>query len=124
MILIKRHILWLKGRDYIAVFGGKITTFNTVTDSIELYDLSAKPNTWESIPGLILLSPLSGICGSLVKQFDENGCSAMFISIWETKVMVCNDGNYTWSTYNLGINGISCSKLALVDASFVGGTII
>ncbi len=94
-----------------------------MTDSIELYDLSAKPSTWESVPGLKLMVPMAGIFGSLVKQFDENGCSAMFISIPNRKVMECN-GNYTWSPYSVMDFSNSFSKLAVVDASFVGGTII
>jgi hypothetical protein len=66
---------------------------------------------------------MAGIFGSLVKQFDENGCSAMFISIPNRKVMECN-GNNTWSFNFLNDFSNSFSKLAVVDASLVGGTII
>ncbi len=61
-----------------------------------LYNLSTRPNAWESVVGLNLPFPINGIMGSLVKQLDVKVCSAMIISINSQMVAVCS-GNYQWS---------------------------
>ncbi len=109
------------GHDYIAVFGGKLTSSDAPTASIEFYNLSTRPNAWESVAGLSFQFPLAGIMGYLVRQFDVNVCSAMFISI-DTKLVTVCTGNYEWSYYALSDYADSWSRLAVVDASFCGGS--
>jgi hypothetical protein len=108
------------GRDYIAVFGGTYSSSLIPTASIEFYDLTTRPGAWESVAGLAFTMPLQVITGSLVKQFDVDVCSAMFISTNPKAVTVCS-GNYTWSSYSLS-DHTSPSKLAVVDASFLAGS--
>ena len=111
------------GKDYIAVFGGVYDQAASATATIELYDLSLRPAAWETITGLSLGIPFPGVRGSLVKVFDVNICSAMFISADLKTVRVCS-GNYSWSNYFVSNYLYSSAKLAIVDASFLGGNTI
>ena len=110
-------------KDYIAVFGGYISSSFIPTATIELYDLSLRPAAWEIITGLSLGMPISGIMGWFVKTFDVNICSAMFMSIDLHSVYVCN-GNYNWSNYYASDYISSWAELAIVDASLLGGDAI
>jgi hypothetical protein len=110
------------GHDYIAVIEGRLTDADVPTASIHLYNLSTRPNAWESVVGLSLPYAIYGIMGSLVKQLDVKVCSAMIISISSQMVAVCS-GNYEWSYYYFSDYGATkWSQLAAVDASFLGGS--
>ncbi len=97
------------GHDYIVVIGGRLTDADVPTASIHFYNLSTRPNAWESVVGLSLPFPINGIMGSLVKQLDVNVCSAMLISISSQMVAVCS-GNYEWSYYYLTDYGANKGK--------------
>ena len=106
------------GRDYIAVIGG-VGSSPLTTSTIELYDLTTRPNVWKVEAGLSLQGSFPALYGYYVKEFDVDVCFAMFLSVENNVVATCT-GNYTWAYYP--VNGYvgPWTQAAFVDASFLG----
>ena len=113
--LVKRN-----GKDYVMVFGGTYGSLGVPTASIEFYDLTLRPNSWESITNLSLGTAFNFIMGSVVTSFDIGYCDAMIQSSENGLMLICS-GNYTWTSYSQGFYPSGNSRLALVDASMFGG---
>jgi len=103
------------GRNYIIVIGGQGLSGNL--HSIELYDLTRRPTTWEVWTGVSIPVTVGFMMGSVVMRFDDDYCNVMIISLSAKMVLQCN-GNHQWSQ-----NGISMTitkgnkKMAKIDAN-------
>ena len=84
------------GRDYLVALGGIYGANLTATNTIEFYDLTLKPASWEFIPGIILPANGGIIEGWKITVFDEGICEAFFLNN-EGKGYVCT-GNYSWTS--------------------------
>jgi hypothetical protein len=107
------------------VFGGNYGTVGIGTASIEFYDLTLRPSSWESVAGVSLGASVDYIMGSVVKAFDIGHCDLMLQSSSRGFMLTCT-GNYTWKVHRKELypNGLypdGRGNLALVDASMFGG---
>ena len=105
------------GRDYIMVFGGE-GLFMTQGSSIEFYDLTIRPATWEIWTGVTFPNFVGRMLGSVVMRFDDDYCNAMIISASSKLILECN-GNHHWTWFDISktiVNGLK--KTAKVDANF------
>ncbi len=108
---IKRY-----GRDYIMVFGGEGST--GLLNSIELYDLTLRPATWEVWTGVSIPVIIGRLLGSVVMRFDDDYCNAMIVSLSAKMVLQCT-GNHQWSQFDISstiTKGLK--KMAKIDANF------
>ena len=105
-------------RDYIMVLGG---TYGPNSVTIEFYDLTLRPNSWETLPGItmpvITGSPI--MIGGMFNIFDKGICEAFVISYAGIRY-VCS-GNYTWSKGTVPNFDSSKTQLSVVDANLLGG---
>ena len=108
--MIKRN-----GRDYIVVMGG---LYGPNTKSIEFYDLTLKPNSWEVVPG-IALPGVASLIGWMIHIFDEGICEVFVLSALGTGY-TCT-GNYTWSSADVQAFHPGRIHLPVVDANLLGG---
>ena len=103
------------------IFGG-ITLLSSPTTTIEFYDLTLRPNSWESVPLLILPLKMERLLGYQILAFDVNFCDAMMFSSVVDKMLICS-GNYNWTSFTpVGYRLSTITKFATVDASMFGGT--
>ena len=72
--LIKRN-----GNDFLVAMGGWNQDVNTQDSTIEFYDLTNRPSTWEIVTGISLPVATSKI-GTVALRFDDWDCEAMIIS--------------------------------------------
>ena len=103
------------GRDYIMIFGGAA---GVPLNSIELYDLTRRPATWEVWTGVSMPVAVGKMLGSVVLRFDDDYCNAMIISYSAKMVLQCT-GNHQWNQYDISttiVKGIK--KMAKIDANF------
>ena len=108
-------------RDYIMVFGG-VTFLGIPTQTIEFYDMTLRPASWELVPGLSLPLNMPRVLGSKVLAFDVNFCDAMMFSAVLDQMVICS-GNYNWTSLKpVGYRQLTVTKFAVVDASMFGGT--
>ena len=107
------------GRDYLVGVGGVYGTNLTGTNTIEFYDLTSRPTSWEIIPGVILPVAIGGIFGSKITVFDEGICEAFFISSGGIG-FICS-GNYTWSYSAVPNVQWGALYFPVVDANLLGG---
>jgi hypothetical protein len=110
------------GKDYLVVMGGTIGPTLAATDTIEFYDLTTRPASWENTAGLRLPQITSKLFGWKILMFDVGICEVFLMNsqgIWYT----CN-GNYTWTFGN--VPGYTYSKIYFpaVDANMFGGDAI
>ena len=87
------------GRDYLVVVGGRYGLNGTITNTIESYDLTLRPTSWETLPEIPLPVPIEHIYGSKITTFDEGLCEAYIINSGAAG-FICS-GNYTWSYYRI-----------------------
>ena len=106
------------GRDYIMVFGGMGLPGVSTLQSIEFYDLTLRPSTWEVWTGVSIPVAIGKMLGSVVLRFDDDYCNAMIISLTAQMVLECI-GNHQWSQFNISTTLIKGSKkMAKIDANF------
>jgi hypothetical protein len=107
------------GRDYLVVMGGAKGGSSATTDTIEFYDLTTRPNSWETIAGTRLPQTTSKIFGWKILKFDVAICEVFLIN-WQGTGFTCT-GNYSW-TFGT-VPGYIYSKFYLpaVDANLFGG---
>jgi hypothetical protein len=99
------------------VFGG-INYLNVPIQTIELYDMTLRPASWESLPGW----NMEKILGTLILSFDVHFCDAMVFQAIGDLMFICS-GNYTWKSFKpVGYLPFTITKFAVVDASMFGGT--
>ena len=104
------------GRDYIMVFGGDGPT--GLLKSIELYDLTQRPATWEVWTGISIPILIGRLLGSAVMRFDVDYCNAMIISQSAKMVIECT-GNHKWNQYDISLSMVTGQKkVAKIDANF------
>jgi hypothetical protein len=108
--LLKRN-----GKDYIVAMGGWSLEVGNTDSTIEFYDLTSRPSTWEMVTGIALPAPSQKI-GSVVLRFDNGDCEALIISSGTGKMHVCS-GNYQWRTYTMTKNPLGSKEWVAVDAS-------
>jgi hypothetical protein len=104
------------GRDYIMVFGGQGST--GLLNSIELYDLTLRPATWEVWTGVSIPVIIGRLLGSVVMRFDDDYCNAMIISQSAKMVIECI-GNHQWNQFDISLSMVTGQKkVAKIDANF------
>ena len=102
------------------VFGGE-TLLSIPTQTIEFYDMTLRPASWESVPGLSLPLIMDKVLGFKVLAFDVNFCDAMMFSNLD-RMIICS-GNYNWTSFTpVGYRPATITKFAVMDASMFGGT--
>jgi hypothetical protein len=106
------------GRDYLVALGGLYGPNMTLTNTIEFYDLTLKPGSWEFMPGITFPQSVEFI-GWKITVFDEGICEAFFIDR-NGKGFVCT-GNYTWTSNFLPSYQNGFYVYPVVDANLVGG---
>ena len=105
-----------KGRDYIMVFGGQGSS--GLLNSIELYDLTLWPASWEVWAGVSMPATVGYLLASVVIRFDDDHCNAMIISYSAKMVLQCT-GNHQWSQFDISSTiETGFKKMAKVDANF------
>ncbi len=106
------------GRDYLVAVGGHYGPTMTATNTIEFYDLTLMPSSWEFIPGITLNQPRQ-LVGWKITVFDVGKCEAFFLGVGGIG-SICT-GNYSWS--NVAVNTFNWGALfyPVVDANLVGG---
>ena len=103
------------------IFGG-ITLLGVPTTTIEFYDLTLRPTSWEWVLGLSLPLNMERVLGYKILAFDVNFCDAMMFSAVIDKMVICS-GNYNWTSFTpVGYRPTTVTKFATVDASMFGGT--
>ena len=105
-------------KDYLVAVGGQYGPNLTFTNTIEFYDLSMMPNSWEFIPGVILPQPML-VRGWKITIFDEGICEAFFIG-YDANCLICT-GNYTWTSGNVPSFQWGNVFFPVVDANVMGG---
>ena len=113
------------GRDYLVVVGGLYGPNMTATNSIELYDLTLRPSSWETIPEIPSPLPVGPIYGSKITIFDEGICEAFFLRAADGISFICK-GNYTWIALkvpNVHFEG-GPFIFPTVDANILGGDLV
>ena len=110
------------GRNYLVALGGLYGVNMTATNTIEFYDLTLKPDSWEFLPGITLPANGGIILGGKITVFDEGICEAFFISS-EGKGYVCT-GNYSWTSNFVNPMRGGSKFYPVVDANLVGGDIV
>ncbi len=103
------------GKDYIVVMGGWSSVISAYVSSIEFYDLTLQPPSWESVSGISLPTALGRIHGSVVMSMDNQFCDVMLISNTTGKLHQCS-GNYQWTGYDIPLTK-GLKKMAIVDAN-------
>ena len=104
-----------KGQDYLIVFGGQGST--GLLQSIELYDLTLRPASWEVWTGVSIPVVIGNLLGSVVMRFDDDYCSAMIISMSAKMVLQCS-GNHKWKKFDISSSIASgMKKVATIDAN-------
>jgi hypothetical protein len=105
------------GRDQIVVMGGWSTITNQFLSSIEFYDLTFQPTSWEIVPGISLPTAMGTIVGSVIMKLDDNLCDARIISKTTLKMHQCT-GNYEWNTFDFSsIITKGVKKMAIADTN-------
>jgi hypothetical protein len=98
------------------VFGGEGST--GLLNSIELYDLTLRPATWEVWTGVSIPVIIGRLLGSVVMRFDDDYCNAMIVSLSAKMVLQCT-GNHQWIQFDISstiTKGLK--KMAKIDANF------
>ena len=103
------------GRDYIVVMGGWSKIRNAYISSIEFYDLTIQPTSWEVVFGISLPTAMGRIQGSVVMKMDDHLCDVMLISNTTGKLHQCSE-NYQWTDYEIPLTK-GLKKMAIVDAN-------
>ena len=106
------------GRDYIMAASGLYGVNRSWTDTIEFYDLTLMPSTWEFLPGMSMPGCGGTIYGGIVTKFDEGICEAFFIN--NAHGCVCS-GNYSWTSGPLTQFRGGFLYFPVIDANLVGG---
>ncbi len=98
------------------VFGGEGSS--GLLNSIELYDLTLRPASWEIWTGVSMPATVGYLMASVVIRFDDDYCNIMIISLSAKKILQCS-GNHQWTQYDISttiVKGIK--KMAKIDANF------
>ena len=103
------------GKDYIVAMGGWSTIRFAYISSIEFYDLTLQPASWEVVSGIRLPTAMGRIQGSVVMKMDDHLCDVMLISNTTGKLHQCS-GNYQWTSYEIPLTK-GLKKMAIVDAN-------
>jgi hypothetical protein len=97
------------------VFGGEI---GGIQNTIELYDLTLQPATWEIWTGVGMPVNVGYLMGSIVIRFDDDYCSAMMISLSAKMVLECT-GNHQWNLFDISSTITKgYKKMAKINANF------
>ena len=109
------------GRDYIvAVCGIYLDGIHGQgTSTIEFYDLTLMPASWEFLPGIVLPGTAGPMLGGIITAFDEGICEAFFIN-GNGQGYVCT-GNYSWTANNVVPFRGGILYFPVIDANLVGG---
>jgi hypothetical protein len=110
------------GRNYLVVMGGSKGAGLTSTDTIEFYDMTRKPTTWENVNGIRLPVATDKLFGWKISLFDEGICEALLFN-YQGNSYTCS-GNYTWIYYKVPGYVYSKTHLPIVDANLLGGDTI
>ncbi len=105
------------GHEYLVVMGGWSSYATSPLLTIELYDMTLRPSSWETLSGIILPTVFGAIKGALAMSLDDNLCDVMVISDYTRKMYQCS-GNYQWTSYDLSLNlPKGLKQMAVIDAS-------
>jgi hypothetical protein len=105
------------GHDQMVVFGGFSYLTGKYSSTIEFYDLTLLPTSWEIASGITLPTAMGRIKGSVVMKLDDNLCDVMLISNTTGRMHQCS-GNYEWTEYNISSNLTrGWKKMAVIDAN-------
>jgi hypothetical protein len=105
------------GHDYIMVFGGE-GPLGRPDSSIELYDLTQRPQTWTVWTGVTFPIGVGRMLGSVVLKFDDDYCNAMIISFTRKIILECV-GNHQWTWFDISKTSVNGLKKAVkIDANF------
>jgi hypothetical protein len=105
------------GRDYMVVMGGWKISTGTFLSSIEFYDMTVQPTSWEVVSGISLPTAMGNIMGTVNMKLDNNLCDVVLISNTTRRLHQCL-GNYHWSEYDISVNVTKgWKKMALIDAN-------
>jgi len=105
------------GRHYIVVMGGWSNAKAKHLSSIEFYDVSLQPTSWESGSEISLPTAMGNIKASLVMKLDDNLCDIMLISNTTKRMHICKE-NYQWSDSDLSAHITKgWGKMAVLDAN-------
>ncbi len=98
------------------IFGGQGSL--NFLNSIELYDLTLRPSTWEVWTGISMPVIVGNMLASVVMRFDDDYCNAMIISQSAKKILECTR-NHQWTQYDISSKIVQGpKKMAIVDANF------
>jgi hypothetical protein len=89
------------------------------TNTIEFYDLTLMPDSWEFLPGIALPGAAGAIMGGIITRFNEGMCEAFFIN-GNGQGYVCT-GNYSWTSNNVVPLRGGVLYFTVVDANLLGG---
>jgi hypothetical protein len=106
------------GKDYLVAVAGDYGPNLTQTNTIEFYDLTLMPNSWEFIPRVILPQSMS-VRGMKITVFEEGICEAIILGS-DGNCLICT-GNYTWTSGNVPYFQWGNAFHPVIDANVVGG---
>ena len=105
------------GHDQMVVFGGYSNLTGQYSSTIEFYDLTLQPLSWEIVSGISLPTAIGNIKGSVMMKLDEYLCDVMLISNITGRMHQCS-GNYQWTDFDISLNlTIGWKTMAVIDAN-------